>query len=309
MTRSAGFFKAFFGACCGRDIFYTLRNHSWGRTLWHLFLLSFITGLLIGQVSFERKKEQIESLQAVFTERFGQQVCINKDLMSWNWICPAKDPLKAREMALPENGRLYYTGNQRKVPDSLKNVTGTVVVWSPLALAVSVPGPRGSANCMVVDTLSGRARRFDGSPASMEEFFKKAPEKLPFDMKQLQKEDVEDVFSAVFFFFSFLGTAGIVIWNFFLVLLYTGIFMGMYRLLNGPGGRLRFLTMSGMWKCGIYAAMPAMAVASLFPLLELPLISYETVFMIGLLIYWMAVAAKLERTPKDDEVNNAKHEQ
>ncbi|MBR2373255.1 MAG: hypothetical protein IKA87_03385, partial [Lentisphaeria bacterium] len=77
----------------------------------------------------------------------------------------------------------------------------------------------------------------------------------------------------------------------------TGIFMAMYRLLNGPSGRLRYLTLKEMWKCGVYAAFPAMIIASLFPALELPFLSYETVFMMGLLIYWMAVAAKLERTP------------
>ena len=58
-----------------------------------------------------------------------------------------------------------------------------------------------------------------------------------------------------------------------------------------------------MWKCGIYASFPPMVIASLFPILELPFVTYETVFMIGLLIYWMAVTAKLERTPVETEEN------
>jgi hypothetical protein len=123
----------------------------------------------------------------------------------------------------------------------------------------------------------------------------------------MQKEKVELFFSALSVLFSVFSIAGSVVWNFFIALLYTGIFMGMYRLLNGPSGRLRFLTLREMWKCGIYAAFPAMAVASLFPILELPLLAYETVFMIGLLVYWMAVIARLERTPTDDEVNNANY--
>lgn len=305
MTRKAGFFTAFFGVCRGRDIFYTLRRHSWRRTLFHLFLLSLITGLLVGHVLSDRKKEQGEALKAVFTERFGQQILINKELLSWNWICPAQEPLKAREMALPGNGRFYYTGTQRKIPDSLKITTGTVVVWTPKCLAVSVPAPGGGASCMVVDTISGTMKRFDGSRRAMEEIFKNAPEKLPFDLKALQKESVENIFAGVLMVVSFFSTLGIIFWNFFLALLYTAIFMGMYRLLNGPTGRLRFLSLREMWKCGIYAAFPPMVVASFFPLLELPLLSYETVFMIGLLIYWMAVIAKLDSTPTDDEVNNA----
>ena len=44
-----------------------------------------------------------------------------------------------------------------------------------------------------------------------------------------------------------------------------------------------------------------MVIASLFPILDLPFVTYETVFMITLLIYWMAVIARLERTPFENE--------
>lgn len=308
-NRAAGFFKAFFGSCCGREVFYTLRLHSWGRCLWHLFILSFITGLIIGNAQHSRVQSVINASQAVFTELFGEEVFVKGSSTRWNWIAPVADPLKAREMPLPGGGRFFYTGCSRQIPDSLKLASGPVVVWSPLQLGVSLPGPGGSGNCMIIDTSTGHASSFSGTSSALESIFKKAPEKLPYPVSELRKESVPEFFAALSVFFSFFGVAGRILWNFFITLLYTGIFMGMYRLLNGPSGRLRFLTLKEMWKCGIYASFPVMAVASLFPVFELPLISYETVFMIGLLIYWMAVTTKLEHTPFDDEVNDANQQQ
>ena len=120
---------------------------------------------------------------------------------------------------------------------------------------------------------------------------------------KMEKESVKTVFENISALLNFCLVTGAFFRNFMLVWLYTGIFMGMYRLLNGPSGRLSFLTLKEMWKCGIYAAFPPMVIASLFPILELPFVTYETVFMIGLLIYWMAVTAKLERTSVETEEN------
>lgn len=305
MTPRAGFFRALLGSCCGRDIFYTLRTHSWGRCLFHLFLLSLITGLVISHVRFERVSAHITAAEELFVQVFGKEVCVTGNTGTWNWVCPVKDPLTPRKIALPQGGMLYYTGNSSIVPDSLKSVTGTLIVWSPAQLGVAVPVGKGSSNCMTVDTASGKLRQFKGSSASLEKIFKETPAQLPRPVKDMKKEPVSAFFMAIASLAGFFMGAGTVLWNFFVTLLYTGIFIGMYRILNGPSGRLRFITLKEMWKCGIYAAFPAMVIASFFPVLELPFFSYETVFMIGLLIYWMAVTAKLERTPKDDEVNNA----
>ena len=48
MSSPVPFWKAFLGTCAGRRIFYSLRFNSWGRVIWHLFLLSFITGVITG---------------------------------------------------------------------------------------------------------------------------------------------------------------------------------------------------------------------------------------------------------------------
>ena len=167
-------------------------------------------------------------------------------------------------------------------------------------LGIAVPAGEGTFSCATVRTSTGEIDRFSGTPASLEKIFKDAPAGIP-GKDQLKKESVSEFFSGISVLLSFFFCAGTVVWNFFLAVLYTGIFMLMYRLLNGVSGRLRFLTLQEMWKCGIYASFPAMVAASFFPLLELPFVSYETVFMIGLLIYWMSVTAYLERTSPEQE--------
>lgn len=303
MTRRTGFWRAFFGTCSGRDIFYDLRLHSWGRCLWHLFLLSLITGIIIGHVRSKRVNGEIDVVESAFTARFGSEIYTNGSVGNWSWIAPVQDPLKPRDMALPGGGRVYFTGNSRAVPASLKDVTGPVFVWSPAALGIAAPVGSGKYNCVILNTAQNTMENFSGSPASLERVFKEAPQKLPMAPEKMKKELCSDFFNGISAAAGFLICCGAVIWNFSLVLLYTGIFMLMYRLLNGPTGRLRFLTLGGMWKCGIYAAFPPMAVAAFFPVLELPFVSYETVFMVGLLVYWMAVAARLERTPCDEKEN------
>ena len=309
MTPRAGFFKAFFGSCCGRDIFYTLRHHSWVRCLSHLFLLSLITGCIIGNVQSRRFTSLIDASQTAFTALFGQSVWVTPPTGSWNWVCPVKDPHTPREMTLPGGGRLYYTGSSRAIPKSLKEISGAAVVWSPSELGISVPVANGEYNCVIIDRSAARIDRFSGSSSALERVFQRAPDKAALEKilsrDKLRKEEAALLFMTLNFLFSISSVIGTVFWNFFLTLLYTGIFIGMYRLLNGPSGRLRFLTLKEMWKCGIYAAFPAMAVATFFPVLDLPLVSYETVFMIGLLLYWLSVIARLERTPDDNEVNNA----
>ena len=45
----------------------------------------------------------------------------------------------------------------------------------------------------------------------------------------------------------------------------------------------------------IYAGFPVMLVASCFPAFDLPYLSYSTVFMIGLVVYWLVAVARVER--------------
>jgi len=295
-----GFLAALFGVCAGRRIFSELRFQSWGRTVWHLFLLSLIAGVIVGNCQSCRVADRMEAFRIAFTENFGSELLVLKKEgpAVFDSVLPAVLPEKPREMALPGQGKLYYTGNARQVPASLKDAGALIVVWTPRAFYI-VQNDQGAYRIVAQDPASGRMEQRTVSLEGVEKLFRESPG-LPGKEAAFTKESTSALFAAG----GALIRSGLCIWftaqNFLLTWLYTGIFMIMYRLLNGSTGRLRVLTLGGMWKCGIYAAFPPMVVASFFPALDL-FLSYQTVFMLGLLVYWMAVIAAVERSSGENE--------
>ena len=302
-----GFFRAFSGTCCGRTIFASLRHQTWGKTVLHLFILSLITGTVVGGIRSCRVNNSAAALEAAFTETFGRELRIDRAKSApFSALIPAEDPRKPREIALPGRGRLYYTGTARQVPDSLKDARPFLVIWRPDAFYLV----QSEGEKFLIVTQNAATAKMDqrnGSRADVERIFRDAPGALPANFNAMETEKTEALFDA----FGSLAGVFLVLWavgrNFILVWIYTGIFMLMYRVLNGSAGNLRILTPGEMWKCGIYASFPPMVVASFFPALELPFFSFETVFMLGLLIYWMAVMAWIERNPGENEEHNDEH--
>jgi len=302
-----GFFRAFFGTCCGRTIFASLRHQSWGRTVLHLFIMSLIAGTVVGGIQSCRVNAGLQPLRIAFTETFGSELRFDRGKSApFSALIPAENPEKPRELALPGRGRLYYTGTARQVPASLKDSLRFFVVWTPSSFFV-VQSEGEKYLIITQDAATAKMDQRSGSPADVERLFRDAPGSLPPNLGSMDTEKAEELFSSfgsLVYFFLILWSVGR---DFLLVWVYTGIFMLMYRLLNGPAGKLRTLTPGEMWKCGIYASFPPMVVASCFPALELPFLSFETVFMLGLLVYWMAVMARMEHDPVENEEHDNEH--
>ena len=302
-----GFFKALIGTCSGRAVFASLRTQPWGKTVLHLFIMSLITGVIVGGARAYRVNNGAAALKIAFTETFGRELRIDRSKSApFSALIPAENPEKPREMALPGRGRLYYTGTARQAPDSLKDDHPFLIVWTPCSLYL-VQNEGGKYLIATQNAVTLKMDRRSASRSDVEQLFRDAPGALPANFNAMDTEKTEALFDA----FGSLTGVFLMLWsvgrNFILVWIYTGIFMLMYRVLNGPAGKLHRLTPGEMWKCGIYASFPPMAVASFFPVLELPLLSFETVFMLGLLIYWMAVMAWIERGPAENEEHNDEH--
>ena len=121
MIPAVPFFKALWGTCTGRDIFYALRYHSWGRVIWHLLLLCIITALITAYAEQRRGAGLFEAGKLAFTSVFGDKISVDDHRNPWSWVAPVSLPEKPREISLPNGGRFYYTALSRSVPDSLKN--------------------------------------------------------------------------------------------------------------------------------------------------------------------------------------------
>ena len=204
MSSSVPFWKAFLGTCAGRQIFYSLRFNSWGRIILHLLLLSIITGFVTAYVEQSRQQGLFEAGKISFTNVFGKEICIDSRRVPWTWVCPAESPEKPREILLPNGGCFYYTALSRTVPESLKNVTGAILVWTPSSLAAALPMGNGIYDFAVVDE-KGAVTRGRGGIEEIKKVFQNVPSKFSPAPEKCRKENVNDIFDGMWFLFGFFN--------------------------------------------------------------------------------------------------------
>ena len=304
MSAKVSFLTAFFGVCSGVSVFERLRGQSWGRTICHVILLGVVCTFFITSGELRREKPRIRASADVFASVFGDRV-----LNASEGLVPVKDPALARRIALPGKGLLCYFPSG-KVTLSAKDVEGNsfFIFWAPRGFATGVSGESGT---WIVNTVTPGKNKveFSGSrTVSSAELLRlelSSPWKwqLP-DRESLAVEELAALFIGVL-------RIGLVFHNLLLTVLlpfiYTGVFVGMFRL-TASSRRPRRLNYAEFWKIGLYAGFPGLAVASVFPALDLPLFSFGTVYMAGLVIYWLYVSSRFERDPAEAQPKEADHE-
>ena len=292
MKEKVSFISAFFGVCTGISIFHRLRYQSWGRTIFHVIFLGVLAGLLITAGELQRKKPLIHAARTVFEQKFGSRI-----LNISSGLVPEKSPSAAGYITLPDNGRFWYFPSGR-IEASLNELEKCdfLFLWAPRGFVSAV---RRGEDKWTVSVLKPEQKKFMLSrarvlsTAALQKMELNAQSSWDLD-DDIKAFSVEEISAAVYS----LVSLGLLLQNLFqtlfLPLLYTGIFVGMFRLTSGGRFPVR-LTFGEFWKIGFYAGFPALLVASAFPALDLPFFSFSTVYMIGLLGYWLYAATRLER--------------
>ena len=72
------FIRSFFGTCCGTEVFRVLRDHSVGRVLRHLLLMTALCAVCIGVGSYYSLKYRWREAEAAFNAGFGTQLHFDK---------------------------------------------------------------------------------------------------------------------------------------------------------------------------------------------------------------------------------------
>ncbi len=308
LNRKIGFFPALWGCCRGTGIFFALRYQSWPRLIGHLLLLALLCsfGITLGERS--RFRPGMERALASFETLFGEI------RLAPEGITPTLDPSKARSLPLPGNGFLLYAPDLDEgvtLGESDAQLLNYLLVWSPRLLLSGARTPGGDWQ-----VWSKRAERAGRNPLSYGpvQFGLTSAAALPEYLKSLRPPagtweiDEEETYPAAAFFdavgFLFLLTlfAGYTVLLTATAFFCTGIFTLVFRFVSVR--QLRVLTIRELWKVGIYAGFPATIIASFFPALELPLFSYSTVYMFGLVVYWMVVLNRIERSGNEEDKGN-----
>lgn len=310
-----GFWGALRGTCCGTDIFFRLRYNSVWRTLWHLVLMTILVTAAIVWGEGSRMGKVIDETERLVTAEFGSEIRMTPEALT-----PALRPEVARSLDLPGNGRLCYIPDFRKgvrmEPDSI-SLLDFLVIWSPRFLGCAwqtepgnwqfgqeTPMAEAAPAAGTVPLLRGVGLTFRNfTTKELCDFLEAGVEiSAPWPQQEPPELPVAALFDAVSASVAMLISIGRFAGLLLLALLYTLIFAGVSRL--SFGGRRPTLNFAQFWKVGVYAGFPVMLVAGCFPAFDLPFFSYSTVFMIGLVIYWMIAAARIERSSFESNEEN-----
>ena len=304
--KQVGFFRALFGVCAGTEIFRELRGNSWLRVILHGALLTLILSIAISCGEMHRLSPRLRRIESRFIEEFGDK---------WNYsaegLLPERAPDVARTLA-PEPGVLIaYTGNRNEIDltrQELASAGRGLIVISPRFFAFACRYNGEMIGHWQSDRTAGSLRCRDSEfNATVGPLLRRAAE-APTEEHPAVKVKISDFAAAARNIFA----VSLSLWWWcsliLLVFLYTGICVAVNWIFGGA--RRMPITLREYWKIGVYAGFPAMLVAAAFPAFDLPFLTYPTVYMIGLMLYWMIAANRVfrqvlaesaDRPPTDEE--------
>lgn len=304
-----GFFSALIGVCRGSAIFSALCGNRWWRVVLHALILIFLLSTAITLGEIYRLHGAFDTTAREFSTVFGEIK------FSREGVTPELEAGKERSLSLPFDGRLVYLPDWKrgvKFSEQDLNAFRYLCFWSQRRLIVAFnygaeqgwyvgiqqPDPLPGAHENPIMPIYFKAQLLKGDafskllaqPALGE---KEWPFKEPFELECDELLQVALVlFTGTVFCGYFFGTI-------LLTILYIGLFGLMFRL-TGGARRLAVLNFSDFCKIGIYAGFPALIVAACFPALDLPFFGFNTIYMIGLVIYWLSVVSRLEQRSNDN---------
>ena len=289
-----GFWKSVAGVCSGTAVFDVLRRNSWGRVIWHFLLWSAIVSLLTAFFQIRYNSLDWERLTTSLEKAFGENI-----IFSPGKIIPEKSPGQyGARLALPWGGELEY---QDSVSHHVMPEMGTAayrIIWNPASLTFQF----SQDDVMILDLL---APEENVTELVMTQIIDGNKSEHPFSGVKIphQEEKVSWSMLSMNLKLHWFLTAFLVqwFWSVFLAVIYPAVFVGVSRLTGA--GQLRRLSIREYWKIGIYAGFPALLIAGCFPAFGLPYFSFETVFVVAMLIYWMYVTIHLESSSEKGKEN------
>ena len=305
-----GFFRSFFGTCCGTEVFRTLRGHSWGRVLGHLLLLGILCAGFIGVGNYYMLKYRWRAAEAGFSDLFGSGINFDR-----NGAHPELAPEVSRRQEFPYNGLLIYvapSGPEKEYPDETLIDRNFILLWHPACFAFMLR--QGDA---WVFTRCNPDTTFDlaVNPLSYGEMKGRLLETVaqkPAD-NWLWPEDFRKnglstrrLFRDFRLMFAKMKAVEYFLRQLLLTLFCTGVFAGIFRLFSRK--KLPALTFGVVWKVAIYTAFPVTLVVSAFPALQLPGTHlYGELFVLGWAVYLFFVLRYLMLFP--DEADGSKEDE
>jgi hypothetical protein len=300
-----GFFSVLKGTFTNLDIFPKLLNNSWWRTFFYLLIWVVLVGSIVGFMQYKRIKPTISAFEVICQQNFGNYIISdNKN----NLIYPETNPEKSRLVDLQNYCSIFYPGSTgiKDIPIIEPKI---FVIWYPQYLLIGAKQSEGNIFFQKFNfgsqTQPIQTQNYSGSLASLlKDTTKLDFAKLPSttNTKDIHRFHIDTLIQLITqtTIIYFIGNNIIIMLA--CVLLFTGVSSFMYNL----SAKNRALNVTGtkLWKLGIYASFPVLVVAAAFPALELPFLSFDTVYTLGLIIYWLKVISYTEKAFTEEISSN-----
>ena len=291
------FFRALYGSCAGLAIFERLKSQSFARACWHLLLMSIISAIIIAVGFYPTLKRSVHKSLQIIVENCQGIVCTNER------IEPVLNPAQSRSFVLNNSIAVTYLPVKSEVlPEDIAKdcemgvlwkADGRVLLWRALNGGkygvVSPMDPFGSVNSNVVF----------GKDALLAELNKIQP--LRLELKSGEKEVLTpEKLTALTDLAIMIGVGGLLMRKTLLeVVIYIGMFAVVTLLMNI--GRQHRLPFKELIVLAIYAGFPPMLIGSVAEALELPYLSFNMIYVLGMTFYLIVIMNRLERLRQEQQ--------
>ncbi len=283
------FFKTFIGVCSGTAIFVHLLRHSAFKAFRHLLYMATLCAIGITIAGMIAIVPKIDIASDIVAEHCGDIV-----FAKGRGVIPSREPDKAKLFFLPGNISVCYIPDsyQGKPPMFDENEVSFGIFWLSDNIAVWYKNSDGQMFLRsglsqeeidrenIINVL--RANRPGFNTAT-------------FPEQNISRDELQSLavwLAGISLFLGFLWQA------LFQSLLFIIVFSLIFTFLGNR--KMQSLRFRDLFVSGIYAALPAMTVASFFPAFDLPLLNYHSAFFIGLTGYLLVVINRLELELKSD---------
>ena len=290
-----GFFRALYGTCCGLKIFEQLQEQSLWRALLHLLLMSILSAAVITAGVYPGLRALVNHSTDLVAENCGS-ITIAAD-----GIKPEKSPETARcFMVAGPVSVTYLPEKSTALPPGFRQECHTGIIWSGKRIGLWLwSGGETFQLIPLTQSMNDWTAQVCTSGEELFKSFQASPELI---LKDAGRIDGEQLRALGELFLSF-GWAGWILWVTLIeVLIYIAMFSGVFVLMNL--GRPRRFKLRQVIVMAIYAGFPVMVIGAVAEALQLPYLSFNIIYSMGMMIYLIMAMNRLERLRQEREWRN-----
>lgn len=290
IREKTAFIPAFIGGCRGTRIFSRLIRQHPLRAVLHFALAAVLCAVFIAAVRIAAATPKLEASMRLFEGVYG-----GVEVYADCWL-PERHRQQQRAMLLPDQGVLNFVPSAAdpKTPAELGvKEPAYLVYWLPTEIALIQPISDKDFFALFAQPSTGGVRMVKGDIAEIKAELAAVAARPVKAEGAAKRISAPELLSQI----RLQGALALFINYFFIcgpgALFYLLLFVGMFHLVGLRQNRV--LKFRELFLCAVYAALPVMPVAALFPAFDLPLLTCSSAIMLGSVIYFMVVVSNFER--------------